>query len=137
MKPRVDLYLVNADSFDGCLPFLCTLTEKAYQQGYSLQVQLESAAMAQAFDQLLWTFRPASFVPHQLDSTDTVGVCKADSIGVAPSLLIRCHLPESPTPLSIARLLQIVPNQESLRECARRHYRFYQQQRYLLTTHNT
>ena len=44
----------------------CRLCEKAYLQGYQVYLQTISAEQAQCLDDLLWTFRQGSFVPHTL-----------------------------------------------------------------------
>ncbi len=44
----------------------CRLCEKAYLQGYRVYLHTTSAEQAQRLDDLLWTFRQGSFVPHTL-----------------------------------------------------------------------
>lgn len=133
MKQRVDLYLLAADTFKGCFHFVCQLVEKTVQQGHAPVIQLESAEAAESLDQLLWTFRDTSFIPHH-KSTDPK-ILTAGATGKMPPLVINCRLLETPEPLDERRLLQIVPNQPELLQLARRHYRFYQQQGCELVTH--
>ena len=133
MKSRVDLYLLAADSFTRCFPFVCLLVEKTYQQDHTAIIQLESAEAAAELDQLLWTFRDTSFIPHQLTAATVITVTKAYAPGPT-ALTINCRLLTTPEPIS-SRLLQIVPNQPNLLQLARQHYRFYQQQGCSLTTH--
>ncbi len=47
----------------------CALAEKAFRQGYRVHLQVPDAAAAEALDELLWTFRADSFVPHCLLSS--------------------------------------------------------------------
>ncbi len=134
MKPRIDLYLLNADNFNGCLSFAYQLAEKAYQLGHSLRVQLQSTELAEAFDQMLWTFRPASFLPHQRTSQEAeilLGPLDAN----AAQVVLNLRLSPEPECGSWARLLQIVPNQADLLQLARQHYRSYQKQGCQLITH--
>lgn len=135
MKPQVDLYLLTADTFSGCFPFACLLIEKTYRQGHTAVVHLESAEAGATLDQLLWTFRDASFVPHQLCAPTAITVGKAPLSSSPPSLAIHCRLLETPVSFNEQRLLQIVPNHPQLLQLARQHYRFYQQQGYSLATH--
>lgn len=135
MKQRVDLYLLTTDTFTHSLAFVCQLVDKTYRQGYASIIQLESPVEAAALDQLLWTFRDVSFIPHQLSTPNRIVVSEATH-STPPSLRIHCCLSDPPHPIEEPRLLQIVPNQPHLHQLARQHYRFYQQQGYALTTHH-
>src|SRR5690349_4068430 len=64
--PRVDLYLISQPGPEARLLFACRLLEKAYQQEQPVYVHLENAEKARFFDQLLWTYRNDSFIPHHL-----------------------------------------------------------------------
>ncbi len=134
MKARVDFYLSKATHFQECRQLVCFLAEKCYQQGHSAIVHLESKEETEILDQLLWTFRPESFLPHQITSPLTITMAKLNENNL-DALIINDCLPAHAEPLKLARLLQIVPNQINLRELAREHYRFYKQQGYQLFTH--
>lgn len=134
MKPSIDFYLLAASDFAAGLPFVCRLVEKTYQQEHSSIIQLTSSQEAEQLDRLLWTFRPASFIPHWQSGPETLTVAKIQATA-ASSLVINCRLTATPEPLGAQRLLQIVPNQPNLLQLARQHYRFYQQQGCQLQTH--
>jgi DNA polymerase-3 subunit chi len=42
------------------------LAEKAYNLGHRIYIHADSAAQAGGLDELLWTFRQGSFVPHAM-----------------------------------------------------------------------
>lgn len=48
--------------------FACRLTEKAFLQGLRVLINMSSREAAEHIDSLLWTFRPDSFVPHDIIS---------------------------------------------------------------------
>ena len=78
---RVDFYVLP-DTADGArLEFACRIAEKAYTQAHRVYVHAASAAEAARLDELLWTFRDTSFVPHALAGA---GISAAD----APPVLI-------------------------------------------------
>ncbi len=64
--PRVDRYYLESRPEEPAVRnrFVCRLVEKAVRQGYRLVLQVRDVAEAEAFDQLLWTFRDRSFIPH-------------------------------------------------------------------------
>ena len=67
---RVDFYVLPTDTQASGLNFVCRLVEKALRQGNKIMVMADSQAMAQELDDLLWSYKPESFLPHTLKPTD-------------------------------------------------------------------
>lgn len=68
---RVDFYILPGDSARERALFACRLAEKAYQQGHQLMLRVSDPAEAASLDELLWTFRQGSFLPHaRLENAD-------------------------------------------------------------------
>jgi len=67
-------YLLPQDTEESRLIHAARLTEKAWQQGDHVGLFCDSEAQAQTLDDLLWSFRPDAFIPHQVlgDSADAV-----------------------------------------------------------------
>lgn len=65
-EARVDFYVLSAADASAAARFACRLAEKAWRLGHSVHLRTESAAAAAALDDLLWTYRQGSFVPHEL-----------------------------------------------------------------------
>jgi len=63
---QVDFYLLKSNVPRGRWTLACRLAEKAYGQGRRVYLHTGSGAESQSLDQLLWTFRDGSFVPHGL-----------------------------------------------------------------------
>ena len=61
---RADFYVLPDASAQGRALLACRLTEKAYARGHSVFLNTESAQQTRQMDELLWTFRQGSFVPH-------------------------------------------------------------------------
>jgi DNA polymerase-3 subunit chi len=66
MAPRIDFYVLPGSEERTRLVYACRLVEKAYLQDCRIYVHAGTAAEAEAFDELLWTFADRSFVPHEL-----------------------------------------------------------------------
>lgn len=61
---RIDFYVLPSDqSHEGDI-FACRLAEKAHREGLSVLLAVDDRSRAEHLDQLLWTFREDSFVPH-------------------------------------------------------------------------
>lgn len=66
--PKVDFYSISQTTLPEQQFFACRLVEQLFNQGMKVYIHTESAAAAQAMDDLLWSFRPDSFIPHTLVS---------------------------------------------------------------------
>ena len=125
------------------LVFACRLVEKAYKLKHSIFVTTESQAQAQQLDELLWTFRDGSFIPHEI-----VAPGAATPSGSAPILIgadadpsSRMDLlvnlaPAVPTRLdSFDRAAEVVDSDSERRKAARERFKFYREQGYALESH--
>ncbi len=63
--PRVDFYVLLDQRANGRALLACRLVDKAYSLGHAVYVLAGSEAQAEALDDLLWTFRQDSFIPHE------------------------------------------------------------------------
>jgi DNA polymerase-3 subunit chi len=62
---RIDFYVLTSVEPNARYLTACRLAEKAYRLGHRVYVQTESAQADVILDDLLWTFRQNSFVPHE------------------------------------------------------------------------
>jgi DNA polymerase-3 subunit chi len=130
--PEVAFYVLASEDERQRLLFVCKLVEKAYRSGSFCYVLTDTDAQAQKLDDLLWTFRRGSFIPHQLYT------------GADPSLenVILIGSSEPPAPwqkvivnVSIQfpehieqaeRILEIVDGTPEIKSEGRQRYRRYQ-----------
>src|SRR5581483_8665742 len=61
---RVDFYITAAGN--ARLSLACKLAEKAYLAAHQVLIWHTDAAELEALDEMLWTFRDGSFVPHEV-----------------------------------------------------------------------
>ena len=62
--PRIDFYVLPSQRPNDRSLLACRLAEKAYSLGHRIYIHASSAAQAKGLDELLWTFRQGSFIPH-------------------------------------------------------------------------
>lgn len=142
MPARVDFYIVAEPT----LPyrFVCRLTEKARDEGYGVYIHAASAEQAATIDDLLWTFRDTSFLPHQqldADTADTAACpvligCAGRAHPIRPAALI--NLSDQP-PAAVddyERIIEIAPSEPGCRNRARARYKRYRDQGLELHSHN-
>ena len=71
---RADFYIVPEPAIP--YRFVCQLADKVRNEGYDIYVHAASREAAATIDDLLWTFRDISFLPHAaIDSADGVEDC--------------------------------------------------------------
>jgi DNA polymerase-3 subunit chi len=138
---RVDFYLLAEPQPTARLRFACRLAEKAWHLDNRVHLRAGSAAEAAMLDELLWTFRQGSFVPHELvaegapaESPVTIGH------GPAPpppgDLLINLTASVPEFEGGFARVAEIVDGSEEGRRLARERYRDYRERGREAATHN-
>ncbi len=136
---QVDFYILP----DHKLPerFACDLAEKARKQGLQIYIHTESKQAADRLNDLLWTHKDISFLPHDLiDVNDLDGTpITIGWVGSEPGtdevlINLSSHVPEFAK--SFTRIIEIVAGQEPIRNQARERYRHYRDQNFDLHSHN-
>ena len=156
---RVDFYVLESGTRETLFQFVCRLTEKAWRKGNRIFMHCHDDQTAAKLDNLLWTYRDISFLPHSLASQDeetpiVIGVATnppeaggfpteagdlppeaSDLRPQAYDLLI--NLADS-VPEFFSRFERVIETtgiDDQHRQLARERYRFYQQRGYALETH--
>jgi DNA polymerase III subunit chi len=138
---EVSFYLLPSESLQERYLFACKLIEKVYRSGSICYVLTDSAEQSQIMDDLLWTFRAGSFIPHQIYTGKLPDIEKVVLIGslAAPKnwqktlFNLSSHYPEQGA--QTERILEILDNSETTKAAGRERYRQYQQSGMKITTH--
>ncbi len=139
--PEVTFYILNSESLYDRYLFACKLIEKAYSTGKFCYVLLDNFEQCQDLDDMLWTFRAGSFVPHQLFTGTAPEITSQVLIGTESTptewqnvvFNLSSQLPQA-WQQSI-RVLEILDNSETTKVTARERYRTYQQAGIKIDTH--
>ena len=141
MSPiRVDFYLLSNAEPSAFGLFACRLIEKAYQRGHRIYIHCKNQADAEQLDELLWTYRDDSFVPHNLQGEGPeppppvqIGFDK-EPRGYSDILINMAD----PVPLFFTRfkrVIELVAADEEAKALSRIHYRDYRTKGCDLHTH--
>ena len=128
---RVDFYILGSSAPpEGPERVACRLAEKAWQAGHSVLIQTSSETAAQRMDDLLWTYRAESFVPHGLypdasDQRPPVLVGHGAEPNGSMDVLINLTQTVPAYYGSFARIAEVVGGAHEARELGRERYRFY------------
>jgi DNA polymerase-3 subunit chi len=128
--PRADFYLIAKPRFrEQPLLLVCELARKASDAGLPLLVLCASTAQAEALDDLLWSFDPDAYVPHQIvgadEDEDEVPVLIAAPEHDAALRPLVLNLRDAAVPDGFERVLEVVPADESARGPLRERWKQY------------
>ncbi|HNQ04757.1 MAG TPA: DNA polymerase III subunit chi [Thiobacillaceae bacterium] len=117
------------------------LASKAFQSGRRALVYTPDPAQAQAVDQLFWTARQLSFLPHvRCDhplATQTPVLIGGDAEALERADVLINLAPQPPAFFArFERLLEIVTADATEREQARSRFRFFKERGYVVDTHD-
>jgi DNA polymerase-3 subunit chi len=134
---KVDFYILGNGSREQTA---CKLIEKAYRLGNRIYIHTESTQQAKHLDELLWTFRDGSFVPHEQyqpgnSCHSPVQIGCHDSPETESEVLINLA---AEVPLFFSRFLRVaelVGPEPTAKTQGRDRFRFYRDRGYPLDTH--
>ncbi len=138
---RVDFYLLASDQRDALWLVACRLLEKAYSRNHRVYVHCANQNDAEFLDDLLWSFRDDSFIPHNLigegpEPPPPIQIGFGREPRGFNDILLNLA-PEIPVFHSkFKRIMELVSNQEKEKEQSRVHYKEYRAKGYELHTHH-
>ena len=139
---RIDFYIIQSQSkqVQSSLHFTCRLAEKVYNLNQRSFIFTESAAQSTQLDDLLWTFRKASFIPHEIFKENhaqlppvIISHALADSMNKDLIINLASLVPDIYP--QYKRMAEIIGTLEADRQLARQRYRYYREQGHELKSH--
>ena len=127
---RADFYLIAKPRFrEQPLLLVCELARKASDAGMATLVLARDAAQAEQLDDLLWSFDPDAFVPHQIagaeiDEEEATVLIATPDLDVALRPLV-INLRDTAVEGEFDRVLEVVPADESARAPSRERWKQY------------
>ena len=139
---RIDFYILQDARPDARHTFTCKLTEKAYKQGHQVYINAASDQQMKQLDDLLWTFRDGSFVPHEILGSSPGEPVSPVTIGCNEIPAGNCDLlinlsdtvPDAAS--SFPRVAEVVSSDEECKAQSRQRFVDYRDQGHTLDTHN-
>ena len=139
---RVDFYILNQPGQHSRQLFACRLAEKAWRLENTVHIHAASLGDADRLDELLWTFRDGSFVPHQrvsvsadpVDAPITIG-CEDETVESRDLLINLCDdIPDFAE--GFPRVAELVTSDDDCKQMSRRRFAAYRDKGHTLETHN-
>jgi len=137
---EVDFYVLKDKAPLAGMQFTCRLTEKIFKDGHQVYINTASEQQLRQLDDLLWSFRQGSFLPH--------AVYKRNDPETTPILLGHATEPDGPSDVLVnlavdipaffsrfSRVTELVSGDDAQRAAARTHFRFYKDRGYTVRSH--
>ena len=141
MPAQVDFYVRPEAGPDALEGFACRLVETIWRRGHEVLVLAPSDAGARRLDDLLWTFRDVSFVPHRRLGADGASVDAPVAVGTPGTwggeidVLLNLTPAVPAEAARAARIAEIVPAEGAGRDAGRRRFREYRDRGFEIRTH--
>lgn len=138
---KVDFYILPDDGELARQRFACRLAEKAYRLDHRVHIHVPDNGTLQKLDELLWTFRDGSFVPHEILSGNQSPASVPVTIGCEDVSRADCELlinlgrtiPASAS--SFPRVAEVVTSDEDSKKQSRQRFVDYRDHGHELDTH--
>ena len=137
---EVDFYVLSDKAPQAGVQFTCRLAEKIFKDGHQVYINTASEQQLKQLDDLLWSFRPGSFLPH--------AVYMSEDAEATPILLGHAREPDGPSDVLVnlaedipaffsrfSRVTELVSGNEAQRDAARAHFRYYKDRGYQVRSH--
>lgn len=135
---RVDFYILN--NGHSVEQFACSISSKALKTGKHIHINTQNDKATSIMDDLLWTFRDISFLPHEIFQTDatttasiTLGHDKYYPESAEVIINLADNIPDNIEHFN--RIVEIVGGSEERKMQARQRYREYRKQNYEIHDH--
>ena len=139
---RVDFYVLSQSGEQARQVFACRLAEKAYRLDNTVHILVNDQVAADRIDELLWTFRDGSFVPHHVARPGLDMPPSPVRVGYDPAAAEACDLlislvDDIPACASaFPRIAELVTSDPDSKQKSRRRFASYRDQGHELGTHN-
>ncbi len=136
---RVGFYVVQAAARQERLLVAARLADKAFARGHRIFINAADEGQARSLDELLWSFRPASFLPHGLQGeelADTIAIGWGQEPTRHNDLLINLQLGIPPFFSRFKRVAEVVTQDPDSLAALRRSWTFYKERGYQLEKHD-
>lgn len=134
---KVDFYVLPETTSEARWLFACKLAEKVQRMGMRVLIAVDTEADARQLDELLWTFKPESFVPHQLingGKPAPVEITFNEQSGDHQGLLLNLSNTIPSSFSRFERVSEVVIQEPQMLATSRERYSFYKSRGYPLET---
>jgi len=138
---KIDFYVLRDRGEQARQVFACKLAEKAYRLEHRVHIQVADEVIEKSLDELLWTFRDGSFVPHAVVQNQNEKFAVPVTIGYGelpangPDLLINLGGSIAEKSAAFPRVAEVVTSDDESLAQSRQRFVEYRELGHSLNTH--
>ena len=137
---QADFYLLDSLEPMAREHFACRILEKAYKKGHKVFVFCDDEASVNHLDELLWTFKDDSFIPHNIqgegpEPPPAIQIGHQTEPRGFNDILLNMSKVVPTFYNKFSRIIEIIDNNEIIKEIGRAHYKQFKQAGLKLQTH--
>ena len=139
---QIDFYILPQTEIEARFAFACRIIEKAHALGHIIYVHAANDNDVRQLDELLWSYRPTSFLPHAVLGTTQDDARPAIEIGCGldagdhHDVLINLSLQVPPFHCRFARVSEIVVQDEQILNATRASWKYYSERGFPMKRHD-
>lgn len=138
---KVNFYLLKNGQSSEQYVFACRLCEKILSQNLKAYIHTDTQEQAQYLDDLLWSYRPESFLPHCMIDTDldedvSIVIGYADKFQEKSDVLINLSQGIPDFHANFSRIVEIIPSDEEAKTQGRLRWKQYKDAGNEIETHD-
>ena len=136
---RVGFYVIQNSDAGQRLLVAARLADKAFQQGLRIYINAVDEPQARQLDELLWSFRPASFLPHGVsgeEHSEKIAIGWEQEPENHDDLLINLQLSIPPFFGRFRRVAEVVTQDPQSLAALRESWKYYKERGYELEKHD-
>jgi DNA polymerase-3 subunit chi len=138
--PKIDFYILEEIISNARMRLACRLIEKAHKNRHRVYIHTDTEKDAHQMDELLWTYREDSFLPHNLygegpEPAPPIQIGFASTPEKHRDILINLSKEIPAFYPQFSRVLEIIPHVAELQATGREHYRQYRADGHAIDTH--
>ena len=136
---RVGFYVVQGAEQGQRLQVAVRLADKAFAQGHRIFINAVDEVQARSLDEMLWSYRPASFLPHGLhgqEHSDSIAIGWGQEPNDHNDLLINLQLDIPEFFSRFQRVAEVVTQDPTSLAALRKSWKFYKERGYQLEKHD-
>ena len=136
---RVGFYVVQGAEQGQRLQVAVRLADKAFAQGHRIFINAVDEVQARSLDEMLWSYRPASFLPHGLhgqEHSDSIAIGCGQEPNDHNDLLINLQLDIPEFFSRFQRVAEVVTQDPTSLAALRKSWKFYKERGYQLEKHD-
>ncbi|MEE9345317.1 MAG: DNA polymerase III subunit chi [Methylococcales bacterium] len=142
---ETSFYILNTSQSRERYIVACRVAEKAYKLGQRVFILTSSTEETRTLDNLLWSFRQGSFVPHTVidenrqPSTEALSntvIISSSVLASNATVLINLSVDIPDNIDTFERIVEIIDQNAQIKQTGRQRYKAYQSKNIQLNTHN-